>query len=410
MAQWASANLRMLLPSGATAILDAIEAILPVVQTPLDVVSSILDTAKNTVIAFNLFDFLGIIRGMIEDFKNSILGTGFYSCTMWDYPARQLTGALTGYSSTGPDNTFGAINLYGNRFEDSFLADLNNSFDDTMDPFRPQFVGSCAMIVLVRSAATPEMLGLSVEEDNVSDAWMGMGSIIKSSSRCIRTARMRKMLSVMKEAAQLQPLDKVDIRVQRVEQAIQSFNSMSVDEMDAVIYHENEETGDLYCDNATPSELSWKDDILPIIESIEAQRTTSSYPDWGQIAIRDIIPNLTEIVNYIFDPVLDLLQSGTTLKQVLIDLIDAIKSKVETLQNIIDSIDIVLEEIDRLLSATGYHAIYVSSNDGVSGLRSKLMSATNIPFEGEAFYCGMAIVAGSDSKAVFDTIFSTVAS
>lgn len=409
-AQWVSANLKMLLPPGTTDILDLIDTMLSIVKAPLDLIVAILDTAKSLVLAFNLFDFIAILRGMVEDFKNKILGSGFFVCMMWDYPVRQLTGGVVQGKDVGPDNTFGVIGLEGHLFKESFLKDLLSSFDDTKDPYRPTFTGSCAMLILVRAASTPEQLGVHSGEDNVGDAWGGLGATIGQAGRAVGTIRMRAALATIKEAAQQQSSDYVQIRVERAERAIQMYSFLTDDEVDAISYPEDEENGGMYFDGLAPNELDWQADCVPVLESIEGMYSPSVYPDWSRITLRDINPNLVLIVDYVFDPVIDLLQSGFTLKQKLIDLIDAIKSKVEYLQDIINSIQVILDEIDRLLSATGFHALYVSSSKGIANLKYQVESASGPPIEGPFFYAGMALLAGSDVKVLFDTLFAAVGS
>lgn len=408
MAQWVSANLKMLLPPGTQEILDTIDTILTIVKTPLDLIIAILDTAKNLVLAFSLFDFIAALRSMIEDFKNKILGSGFFVCLMWDYPVRQLTGGVQTHTNSGPDNTFGFLALEGHEFKESFLKDLLASFSDDKDPYRPVFTGSCAMLVLVRAGSTPEMVGIHAGEDNSGDAWGGLGASIGEAAKSVRTIRMRAALAILKEAAQAQSSDKVSVRVERAEAAIQRFSFMSDDEIDAIAIPDDETTGDMYYDNVDPTKLDWEEDCVPVLESIEGQFTPSAYPDWSRITLRDINPELVHIVDYVFDPIIDLLQSGFTLKQKIIDLIDAIKSKVEYLENLIESIQTILEEIDRLLSATGFHALYVTSSKGISDLRYQAEHATGPSIEGPFFYAGMALLAGSDAKVIFDTLFAAV--
>jgi len=411
MAQWVSANLAMLLPPGTQTILDTIDSLLSVVKAPLDLMVTILDTAKNLVLAFSLFDFIPELRGLIEDFKAKILGSGFFVCPMWDYPVRQLTRAVNSPNYVGPDDTFGMIDKSGHEFKTSFLKDLLSSFDDERDPNRPQFTGPCAMLVLVRAARTPEQLGISSGEDNLGDAWGGLGSALGEASKAVRTIRFRAALAMIKEAAQHQSKDYVQGRVERAERAIQLLSFMSDDELDAVPYPENEETGGMFFDDIEdPSELDWSADCVPVLESLEAQYQPSAYPDWSRITLRDINPNLVSLVDYVFDPIIDLLQSGITLKQKLIDLIDAIKSKIEYLQSIIDSIQVIIDEIERLLNATGFHALYVTSSIGTVDLRIQAVDAEGPSIEGPFFYAGMTLLAGSDAKVIFDTLFAAVGS
>jgi len=408
MAEWKSANLAALLPPGTETILDTIEGLVTVVSVPLEIITTILDTAKSLIVSFSLFDFLSILSDLIEEWKESFLGSGFFICDMWDYPVRQLlTPTTTDY---GPDQTFDKLNLSGHVFEDSFLAALSGSIDDTKDPFRPQFAADCSMIILVRAGSTPEALGLEAGEDSAGDSFAGMSESIGTAAKAIRTVRMRSMLAKLKEAAQASSSDRVQVRVERVEQALQMFGQMSDDEIDAVLFPEDEDTGVLFFEDKTATELDWLEDITPILESIEGQYEPTSYPDWTRIALRDIHPDLVRLADELFDPVIDLLQTGSDLKQQLVDFIDAIKAKVDYLQDLVDTIDEIVDDIERLINATGFHALYVSSSTGVDGLISKAQNAENVPFDGNNFYSGITIVAGSDTKAVFDALFGPIAS
>jgi len=410
MAEWKSANLAALLPPGTETIIDTIEGLVTVVKTPLDIVSAILNTAKSLVLSFSLFDFLGTLGDLIEDWKDDFLGSGFFVCAMWDYPVRQLLGGVGTSRDYGPDSTFEKINLDGHEFETSFLADLDSSFDDTKDPYRPQFQSSCSILVLVRAGSSPEDIGITPEEDNAGDVWGGQDSTIGNSGKQVRRVRMLAMLAKLKEAAQGSPVDRVQVRVDRVEQAIQMFGQMTEDEIDALAYPEDEDDGSLYFENKLSTELDWRDDVTPFLESMEGQYYPSTYPDWSRVALADLHPDLVRLANELFDPIVELLQGGSTLKQQLIDMIDAIQAKVDYLQDIIDKIDGLIEDLERLLNATGYHALYISTSKGISDLRAKLRTATNVPFEGKFFYSGMAILAGSDAKTAFDALFAAVAS
>jgi hypothetical protein len=409
VAQWVSANLAKLLPPGTQEILDTIETLIDVVKVPLDLVASILDTAKSLLVVFDLLDFLALLRGLIEDFKNSLLVSGLFVCDMWDYPVRQLTGSI-GTPATGPDATFENINLDGHEFASSFLSDLDRSFDDVNDPERPQFKGSVGMLVILRAGVTPEAMGLTTEEGNIGDTFGGLSESIGAAARGVREVRYRAMLGKFKQVARRQPLEKVSVRVERVDEVVKLLGQISPEDLDTVGIPEDESTGAVYFDDKTIEQMSWESDVAPVLESIEQRFENSVYPDWNTIGLRDLHPDLVAMVDELFDPILDLLQSGSTIKQAIIDFINGIKIKLEALQNLIDSIEQILEAIERLINATGFHALYVSSGQGVNALRTNLRNATDFPVEGKAFYAGMAILAGSDAFAAFELLFSAVGS
>ncbi len=409
MAKWISANMSGFLPDGTEELFDAIDVLVDTVAIPLDAVSDALDATKTFLIGLDPFDYLGLLAALLEDFKNSFLASGIFVLQMWDYPARQLKGEVgSATRDFGPDITLSAINLEGNIFEESFLRDLDQSFSDSRDPNVPDFRSEVSMLVLMKAATNIDDLLVSTEEESAVDVFKGIAEIIGGAAKQIREIRFKSMLENLKKTAQAQDTSKVSVRVDRIERAIHLTGQLDDQQIDAIEFPEG--TTGAFFEGRDFEQLDWLSEVVPILQSIENQFTGSRYPDWNKISLADIHPDITEIINSIFDPIIDLLQTGSNVLDSTIAMIDAIAAKVTSLQEILERISDFEEEIDRLLNVTGYHALYVSSTIGMTDLRSKLLNATDVPFSGNNFYAGMVLLAGSDARTAFDALFEPVGS
>lgn len=410
MASWRSANMAALLPSGTTTLLDTIRAVTSVVTTPLDLVASILDTAKALLVSLPVFDFLSTIQQLVLDFKSDFLASGLYTLDMWDFPLRQLTG-LVDRDNFGPDQTFETTFPEGTAFS-TFLNAIDRSFTDPLDPNRPTYTGPVSMLIIVRGSVTIESLGLSDGDgrDTIADAFPGIQDRIGAITSEIKDVRYMSMLAKIKRAAQAQSINHVQVRVERAEDALRAYMQFERDEKSVLLTPENEVTGLRFYDQEEPEKLDWWKDIAPVLESIETQAAAPQYPNWKGSTLEEIYPDLNRLVSTVLDPIIFLLQSGSTIKDQIILLIDSIALKLQQLQDLIDSIDEILDAIDRLINATGFHALFVNSTTGVTELRNRMLAATNVPFTGNNLYAGMAIVAGGSAATVFQTLFSGVGS
>lgn len=405
MAQWVSANLAALLPSEVDAIFTAIDSLLDVVSIPLQAVSSILNISKELLVSLPIDDWTDIVRGLINDFRNNLLGSGYYILDMWSYPLKQLEPG-----EHGPDVVYGNnVRLTGDKFSESFLRDLNASFDDQYDPNVPKFTSDVAMLVIVMAKATIDELFISTEEGNVGYAWRGFKESIEGAARALNELRWRVAWSKIRAAAEKQPSDKVAVRVERVQEAFRLFTYVQRKELDSIPIPLVSSSGESFFENTDENDLNWTEDIVPILESVEALYEKSSYPDWRRGTLRDVNPTLSEAVDYIFDAVLNLLEKGSTLKESIIALIDAIQAKLDRLQELIDRIQDLIDRIDDILNTTGFHALFVQSSNGITGLRQKLLAVENDPFTADGFFAGMAVLVGGIGVTAFNTIFSPIA-
>lgn len=405
--QWVSLTMANLLPSEVQTIMTAIQALTSVVKTPLDAVSSILGTAKAFLVSLPALDFISALKSLVESFKNNLVGSGFYLCDMWDYPTKQIQPPDSRF---GPETTYGSWRLEGGDFSSTFLADLADSFDDENDPNRPQFTGSVAMIVIVIARGSLDDVGVQSRDGDLGEVWRGLASGIASAGRAVDEARWRGAWALMRQTAEAQSSDKVAVRVTRVQRAFRMFTRMTREELDSMPVPMNPETGESFFEGMDTSSLSWDNDILPIVEAVENQIEPAEYPDWNRATLYEVFPELEQIIDLLFDAVLDLLQSGSTIKEAIIALIDAIQAKLDQLEEYIDMIDAIIDDIQNILDMTGFHGIYLTTNNGVSSIKSQLLSSTSYPFTGKGFYAGMAILAGGSANVTaLSTIFSSIA-
>jgi hypothetical protein len=407
MAQWVSLSMSNLLPSEVQTIMTSIQALTSVVKTPLEAVSSILGTAKAFLVSLPPLDFISALQSLVESFKNEIVGAGFYLCDMWDYPVKQIQPPDSRY---GPTTTYGSWRLEGGDFSETFLTDLADSFDDENDSNRPQFSGSVAMIVIVVARGTLDDVGIQSRDGDLGEVWRGLTGAIASAGRALDEERWRGAWARMRETAEEQASNKVSSRVTRVQQAFRMFTRMTREELDSMPIPMNPSTGESFFEGMTTSDLSWDDDIVPILEAVENQATPAEYPDWNRATLYEVFPELEQIIDLLFDAVLDLFQSGSTIKASIIALIDAIQAKLDQLESYIDMIDAIIDDIQNILDMTGFHGIYLTSSKGVSDLRTQLLSSTGYPFSGKGFYAGMAILAGGAANVTaLSTIFAPIA-
>lgn len=393
-----------MLPGAVDEIFTAIDSIVSVASIPLEAVKTILNTSSTFLVSLDPFDFLSVVKSLIESFRNDILSTGFFMLDMWDYPVKQLAPR-----SYGPGNTYSSPRLSGDTFESSFLSDLLSAFDDELDTNRPQFSGSVTAMIIVTGRGTIDDLNLLPEEDHVGYAWKNLDTSIRNAGNKIRNIRLNAQMSVIKQAAEYQPSDKVATRIFRAQRAFRLMSFMSQEDMDLIPIPMDPETGDSFFENKSPALINWEEEVVPILETVEDFYLSSEYPDWQSATLKDIYPDLVVILDTVFDPILDLFSSGGTILQSIKDLVTAIQAKLDELDRLIELITSLEAELEDFLNATGMHVLFVSTNNGITDLKSKISSALSVPFTGNNFYAGMTLLVGGPGSSVFNTLFSPIA-
>jgi hypothetical protein len=401
MAEWVEANLRNLLPDTVETILDLADVALTATQVPLEVVNGVLQVASAFLLSLDaIFPPSQALKTAIEDFKNDILQSGLYICSMWDYPVRQLEP-----SAFGPAATFGTFGLDGSNFVGSFLSELDQSFDDEYDLNRPQFTGEVAMFVIVTASRELSEVGLSMGEDNSSEGWKGLRDSIGLASKGLEERRWGGAWAKLLEYAESLPSDKVATRKARIVAAFRRFRRLR--DVGPVQIPQDINTGAEFFEGLTNSSINWDLDVVPLLESIEELAVGAEYPDWSATTLRDIYPDMVVILDTVFDPIIELLEVGGTILGIFNDLIASIKEKLSEIEVLLAKVESALDEIELFLDMTGFYAIYVTSDQGVTGARQKLLAADS-PFEDTGFFSGMAVLAGSANVEAFKTLFSGI--
>ena len=425
MADWKTASLADVLPDGTSDIITSIQSLLTIVTTPLDLVSSTLTAASTFLTNFPLFDLMKTLRESLEKYKTDFTLTGMYLCPMLDYPLKQLqskasfgaeidpvTGELKYQSEFSPEIDYTKLAFNGQTFNSSFVADLANSFDDLYDTKRPMFKGDVAMLVIVMGGSTINNLDLDLGENNIGNVFGGLSAT--TGNMIAQMERLRKMhdLGVAREVAEKSSKDVgiVATRVRRVVKAKQVLGQLDNSVFGGINVPFDIAAGHYHFDNVNPTELDWEVDIVPVLETVEEQITLSQYPDWSKFSMREFLPEIVEIVDLIFDPIIDMLKSGENFLQQILDLIATIKAKIKRLQDIIYQIDNILNKFDIILNSIGFHALYLTASNGVDELKTKLENAGSVPFTGTGFYSGFSLLTGGPQVTAFKLLLGPVGS
>ena len=405
-ARWVDVNFEKMLPPGTLDIINTVQGLLAVVQTPLEILSTTLEAAKTFLLTFPAFNFLGILADVVKDFKASLLGSGFFICEMWDFPIKQLKPVDEyGYETNGPDAIAGQYSYAGTEFS-HFKTTLINSMYDLRDPNRPQYRDACALAVMVVAVGSLDKLPIGLYDGNIAQGiFSGMSSNVKGASYELHRTRYRGAFLRMRLAAESYPPGYAARRVERVEKALRAYNAFDNSAIDAIPIPFNAETGDQFFESTDPTSLDWDNDIAPVLEIIEDLRTNASYPDWKSMVLSDLYPPIVDIINTVFDPVIEMLEIADDFKKAIIALIDGMKRMIQQLAAIINEIDKILEQIENFFKLTGFYGVFITSATGIPGLVEGLNKATNPPLPGaKGFFSGFAMVAGSDILYPFKTL------
>jgi hypothetical protein len=400
---WKSATMSAFLPSGTSDILTDISSLLSTVTTVLGVVSSALDTASTFLKSLSILDLLSTLRTVLEQYKSDLEMSGIYMCSMLDYPIRQLTKQ----TSYGPTADYTSVFKGGTDFSDTFIQDLCDSFKDTNDPNRPKFYTDCAMLVLV--AGTGNYGDITLDFNNpFIDIFSGLADNVRGMIGDVKILSHRLDLAATIDLAAKSDITTVADRVKRANRALMMYNSMTKEEKMSVLSVCDAISGTNYLNNIDSSRRLWED-ALPMLESIEERYSAvSEYPDWNKISMRDIVPHVVQIIDLIFDPIIDMFGKGYDIATQITALINAIKGKITYLTNLTYQIQNIINMLDDLINATGFYAIFIDSQNGTSELITKLANASNIPFD-KGFFTGFAILAGGPAYTPFKTMFSLIA-
>lgn len=402
---WVEASLGALLPPGTTDIISTIQTVIGTVTPLLDTVNSALDAASTFLQSWPVFDFAKALGDLIAQWKSDFLMQGLYMLPLWDYPVKQLAAK----QSYGPEQTFGLLNFNGTTFQD-FTDDIARSMTARKDPNRPRFNFDCAMLVLVMAWPDITACTITAEEGGTNRTFPGLKDLT-GAAYGIRELRWQGAWRKLRDATALSPVDQVEARTLAVIEAHELFSTFDRQELDAIPYPGTDD--DPFLEKVSAGSITW-DTIQGAIDAVTFAYEGLEYPSWTRVNMTDLIPGLQDMVNQIFDPVIAVLRSAKNVQQVILDLIESIKKRVEALQALVAQIDYILEQLDALINATGFYAVFINSVNGTPDLMSQLQASVH-PFvdaEGRPtrqFFAGMALVAGGPALAPFRLLMAPVA-
>jgi hypothetical protein len=402
MAVWVNVNLKKIIPDALLSILSTIQTVITAAKVPLELANSALTLAKTIIAFLPIFDFLKMLGNMISDYKNDFLASNIYTCYMFDYPTRQV------YSGDpGPDSTYGNnINLKGSLFKESYITDLINSFDDNRDFQRPMYKKDVSCLLLVRAVGSLSDLNLVLDESNFGEPFTFMALFTGKAGYSLAHARSQLMWKKFRDSAEAQG-EFVAQRVARVQAAFRAYNQMTDDQKDSVPVPFNQKTGEYYYEGAQAKDVPFTE-VVELMSHIEFLNQPAAYPDWSKMPLANFCPELILLVNGVLDPIIDLLQSGLTIKDQIIALINSIQAKLDEFQAILDRIQEIIDQIDAFLNMTGFYGVLLTSSNGIEDIKTQLRNMNSPITTGYGFYSGMTMVAGGPSATVFNTLFGPI--
>ncbi len=384
MAEWKQANMAGFLPEDFHTLISTTQSVMGVVSTVLGVLRGALNAVSSLLVAIPPYDFASALIALVDEFKSSFLGTGFYMANMWDYPVRQY------YKGAG-------------TFVTTFESDLISSFTDTSDPNRPTFTGPVALFVLV--AGAPALLNMRAVLDNAKAAfawWTELSAVVARFTRKVSEAEIAELEAAVKRG---------DIKVS----TNPSVQTLHAKKLHAAVANTRDFVSDadfleLILPNipqlpATPAE------VQAFVDKMNLATQTSTYPDWQSASLRTIIPPLVSVFDQALEPLLDGLRAGRDILRALESLVATIDAKVTYLENAASKIEEYVRLLDNLLAATGFYAIFLTSPSGIGGLVQQLRDSTEKPFgDLEGYYSGFAVLAGGPGATPFQALFQPIGS
>ncbi len=381
MTAWKSADMAAMVPSAIVDLADSAASVSSATATLLEVIKTGIILSR-PLIGFLAFDFASVLIAAVDAFKEDFLGTGFYACSMWDYPVRQ-------YYRTG---------IRGETFSESFEADLVKSLSDPLDPNVPTFSSDTAMLVLVGGTAGSiyDLLSTIGVVATGFPSWSEISATFDAVTRFQYKDAVSSAIDDLKSGA-------TEYSGRVAEQTSKVF------ELKRARQQANELISDLTYLGSISNPLPTIKDINDYIDAVNSTVGASAYPDWESISLKKIIPPLPGLVDEALDPLTAALQAGSGIMEAIDGFIEVLDYKITQLQVLVDKIDEFLSEFEGIISIGSLYSLYITSSNGMVGLAQELATVTNQPFgEDTGFYTGVALVAGGPGLTPFSNLFGAV--
>jgi hypothetical protein len=133
-------------------------------------------------------------------------------------------------------------------------------------------------------------------------------------------------------------------------------------------------------------------------------------PNWETLNLKTLLPSFVNLIEEGLDAIISALQTGLNSADALALLIDVIKSKVDRLNTLLQRINNYLSDFESVLGAAGIWSAYIETSDGIEGLKTELLTATNRPDWGaHPYVAGAMFVAGGPDVEPFRNMFGVLA-
>ncbi len=366
------------LPSELTTLISLIESTTGPIATALTAFKAFIIEPP---VGIPSPDIASALIEAVENFRDDFLGAGFYALDVWEYPLKQ-------YYRTG---------ITGEQFNLSFEQDVIASFTDVNDPNVPPFSSDAAMLVLVGG-----LPGLSDVASSLTSFAAGFPS-------------WKSVSEAADKVAALSWKSEIDSVVGSIKDGTIEFGGRVADQTKKLL--DVKQMGFDALNNLTPSELAaisvtnitTAEDVNNLVAAVQARVASSTYPDWQSITLSKLVPPLPDLVNQVFDPLIEGLKKGRGILEVIQAIIETLTYKIDQLDAVIIRIDTYLDQLEILVGLTGLYSLYIETDEGIGGLALALEEATNPPFGSEdAFYFGTVLVAGGPSLQPFKNLFGSI--
>lgn len=137
-------------------------------------------------------------------------------------------------------------------------------------------------------------------------------------------------------------------------------------------------------------------------------------PDWSQLSFEKVFPWIFDGIDNIMVPITAALRTGASIGDALQFLGETLSLKVTALDKKLTGFAVLLDQIDTILRATGIYAIYITSNNGVTGFCEELRQAELPPGleelnKQDSVVGGMVFLGGTSLLVPIDAFFGGLA-
>lgn len=121
----------------------------------------------------------------------------------------------------------------------------------------------------------------------------------------------------------------------------------------------------------------------------------STPPDWERVAVKDLVPQITQVADLIDAFTNKMLSSAESAVKAIVDFIDLLDAKIKSIQDFITRINDLLEFIKKLkIELPNMYKLEIPLQNGTAGLKSFIESAVRPTTSANDYTVGVVLVAG----------------